>query len=254
MENAIEARLYDLGEHIDYPPVPPLAMSVAARIASGRRPSRIPDLSRWRPALAAVALFVLAATGALVASPATREAVADWLGIGGVRITFDDVPNATVGDDLILGGTVSLEEAHDLVDFRLQAPRELGEPDAVYLNRYVAGGEVSFVYAPDRGLPEAATTGVGALFSQFRGEHDAGFLKKVGRDETVVRPVVVDGVSGFWISGAPHLLVTELGDRRPAREAGNTLLWEMDGVSYRLEATIRLSRAVEIAESLSPSP
>lgn len=70
-----------------------------------------------------------------------------------------------------------------------------------------------------------------------------------------VRVVPVDlGDGGYWISGDPHLVfvLDEFGNVKEdeVRLAGNVLLWEDDGVSYRIEADISKARALGIARSM----
>jgi hypothetical protein len=66
--------------------------------------------------------------------------------------------------------------------------------------------------------------------------------------------VAVGGAGGYWIEGAPHVLILRdyAGDdrRHPSRLAGNTLLWERDGVTYRLESALSRDEAIRIAESM----
>lgn len=254
-DNLLEARLVGLGEHIAYPAVPALAPAVVARLEG--RPRRVllplPSWSRARFVLATLAFIAVVATGILVASPTTRHAVADWLGIEGIRITFDDdresrVPVNEELDRLNLGRPVSAQEAGAYTGFTVAIPSVLDEPDAIYLDQDVPGGEVSLVYESDDSLPEVGSSGVGVLITQFRGGGETDvYLKKLAGFGTEVRPVTVSGHQGFWISGAPHLLVSEFGS---ARSAGNTLIWATPELTYRVEAEVTLSRALEIAESL----
>lgn len=256
-ENLLEARLVDLGDRIAYPVVPALAPAVVARLEGDPRRPLFPTASwsRARFVLAAFAFIAVVSGGLLLASPATREAVADWLGIDGIRITFDDdrearVPVETPIDTrLDLGRAVSVQEAEEYTGFTVATPSIVGEPDAIYLNDEVPGGEVSLIYEPRPELPEVGSSGVGLLITQFSdfGDTDA-YLKKLAQVGTEVRSVTVSGHQGFWISGAPHLLVSEFSS--PARLAGNTLIWATPETTYRVEADVSLSRALEIAESL----
>jgi len=64
----------------------------------------------------------------------------------------------------------------------------------------------------------------------------------------------VDGVTGYWISGAPHeiVFVDEHGypvfDSR--RIVGDTLLWARGDVTYRLESGLDQAAAIALAHSL----
>jgi hypothetical protein len=243
-ERNLEARLVDLGAHIEYPAVPALTSLVRERIVATP-----PHLSWWRrPAVLVAAAAVTIAALGVVAVPTSREAVADFLGIDGIRISFDDPPvGEPVGTELALGKRVTFEEAQGHVGFDLKVPSRLGEPDDVYLNRYAPGGEVTFVYEPREGLPEAAESGVGALLTQFEGDNEVPAIKKKFADgDTGVIPVTVGDAPGFWIDGAHHLYPPHA----TARVAGKTLLWQVGEISYRLEVDASLERALAIAESL----
>lgn len=251
----LEARLLELGDHIAYPPVPALAAAVTARLQG--RPRRgslvFPSWSRARTVLVAAVAVAVLATGVLVASPTARRAVADWLGIDGIRISFDDDAERGVRTpadfDLNLGRHVSLDEASDYTGFEVAVPTALGDPDAVYLNPVLPGGEVSLVYAPRPDLPEVGSSGAGAVVTQFRGSGDTdAYLKKLAGYGTQVTQVTVSGHVGYWIAGAPHLLIGEFPPS--SRAAGNTLIWEDHGITYRVESDVTLQRALEIAASL----
>ena len=59
------------------------------------------------------------------------------------------------------------------------------------------------------------------------------------------------GRPAFWIEG-PHLLHLG-GDKHqyvPLVVEGNILVWEQDGITYRLESDLSLEEAVKVAESL----
>ena len=110
----LEAALTDLAHHIEHPPAVELAPVVMARLATVERAPR----SHWRPhdragVLAAVVLTL----------PAPRHALADWLGIGAVRVVrTEQVPDGT-GSGLRLGHEVSLP--------RGSQPRVVHDPRSV---------------------------------------------------------------------------------------------------------------------------
>ncbi len=53
---------------------------------------------------------------------------------------------------------------------------------------------------------------------------------------------------GLWIAGEQHVVYWLAA---PPRLAGNVLLWERDGVTYRLEGrTLTKERALELAREL----
>jgi len=251
MNNDLERSLRALADHIEMPPERDLSSRVTAALKAAPQPRR----PWWaRPAFAVTALVVLGAGATLVLSASAREAVADLLGIGGVRIEFgepDDTPAPLrPGEELDLGEATTLDEARKGLPIRV--PASLGAPDAVYVDR-TTGTRVSLVYEPEPGVPESEETGVGVLLTQFRSTLEEGLFKKLVDQGVKVRFVTVGGRSAYWIEGRHELLVVDsFGDIVPdtARLAGNTLIWEVDGITLRLEADIGLRQALEIAESV----
>jgi hypothetical protein len=115
---------------------------------------------------------------------------------------------------------------------------------------------VSFVYAPRDDLPASTLLrGAGLLVTQNQGESDAGLARKiVDTSLATVEQVDVDGSPGVWISGGEHVFWYLAPDgafiQESSRLVGDTLAWERDGVLYRIEGAITLSRALEIARSM----
>ncbi|MDQ4059012.1 MAG: hypothetical protein M3124_07810 [Actinomycetota bacterium] len=266
----LERSLTELGARIDWPAETDIGAPVRARIearqerrrtlgsAAGRARALGLRSGRAHPAIAYAAIVVaLVAIATLVALPGVRSAVADFLGLGGVRIERGGrLPRPA--DELNLGETVTLSEASERVDFDVLIPGELGEPGTVYFDPAVSGGQVALAYEARPGLPAAPGTELGALVTQFSGARaDPDALKKVTANDpgTRVVPVIVDGTQGLWISGEPHTIayLEADGDIRTdtVRLAGNVLLWERDGVTLRLESRLSRSEAVAIAESMS---
>ena len=267
----LERSLTELGAGIAWPAESDMSAPVRARI-EGRAPrrARVPfaDRSgraralalrsgRARPAIAYAAIVLaLVATATLVTFPGVRSAVADFLGLGGVRIERGG-PLPSPAGELNLGERVSLTEASERVDFDVVVPDALGEPDAVYLDPAVSGGQVALAYEAGSGLPTAPGTDLGALVTQFAGSRaDEDVLKKVTTNDpgTAVVPVIIDGIQGLWISGEPHTIAYLEADGEvrtdTVRLAGNVLLWEREGVTLRLESRLSRSEAVVVAESV----
>jgi hypothetical protein len=214
------------------------------------------------------ALLLIAIVSGLVLFPEVRNAIADRLGLPGVLIRWvDEVPSpepSQVGAPLLLGRPVTLAEAQAAVDFPVRVPTAGGfdAPGEVYLLDQNEGAMVSFVYPAGPGLSASDETGVGALLTQFQGDADRGLIEKGlpddGAEDTQLRAITVAGEPGFWISGAPHgffFVCYDAGECRQERYrlAGNVLLWELDGVTLRLELALTLEDALAIAESI-PAP
>ena len=251
----LDSALRTVARDVSYPATPDMTAAVMERVRHVPvAPVVVARPARFRFALAAAAVIAVAMVATVGLSPSARRAVAGWLGVDGIRITFDETERTqTVLGDLFLGQPSTLAEAQAAVEFDIAIPAELGAPDGVYVMRHIEGGEVTLAWEPRDGLPASEHTDVGALLTQFLGTAEPEFIKKGAGAGTTITPVTVAGNSGFFIEGAPHVIVRDPGgDTRTlsSRLAGNTLLWDGGEVTYRLEADISLERAVEIAESL----
>jgi hypothetical protein len=260
--------LTELGSRLDFPEpgdgfvasvmgrVEPMGRSTAGggRVIAlrGRGARRRPV---WALAAAAVVVLVLAATAVLVASPSARRAVADLLGVGGVRVeqTAGPLPSPRF-EGFHLGRRVSLGEARALSSFPVVVPAGMA-PDEVYLDEGFHPGEVSLIFGAGPGLPAAHPTGAGMLISEFRAEPDQERVRKETHlGSTTVTGVSVNGRPGLWITGAPHAVYYVDAEGRPltdtVRLAGDVLLWESNGITYRIESALPLERVLEIASSM----
>jgi hypothetical protein len=257
---ALDRALIEMATRIDWPPEPDLAPGVRAALEAvpSPRPRRAWTMPR-RAFAFGTALVVVIATLTLAFSPATRQAVADWLGIGGVRISFGrgPTPTASPGTNLALGTRKTLDAARDEVDFPVSVPSlgGLGPPDFVYVSPIPPGGRVSLVYRAEDGLPNTDETGLGMIVTEFRASLEPDFAKKIIGDQGRLEVTEVDGDIAYWIEG-PHTIYIYKDREGLIREdtvrlAGNALLWERDGITYRIESALSLERARAIAESMT---
>jgi hypothetical protein len=266
----LERALVDLGQYIAYPAPGDLASGVRARLMAA--PPRRTGWAAWlvkRRSLAwAAVLLVVLLGGTLLLSPGTRRAIAERLGLAGVEIfhlpavpslPVDPVPSSTgtVGDRLGLGVQVgSLGEAQSQVSFPLLVPTlpELGSPDRIYLAERPIGGHVALVYGTRPGLPAGAQTGVGLLFTQFRGSLEPGTFGKGLGPGTRIERLTLNGRPAAWIEGEAHLFLYRDQTGRVADErvrlADNVLLWEQVGLTLRLEGAASKEQALQIAASV----
>ena len=156
------------------------------------------------------------------------------------------------GSGLGLGDPIAMADAPAAVDIPIVLPsaRGVGAPDAAWLLE----GRLSFVWRSSATLPATQEPGIGLILSEFRGSIDPGFFEKILGQGTTIATVKVGGVSGYWISGAPHEIVFVDANGRPVfesrRSVGDTLLWARGDVTYRLESGLDEAAAIALAESL----
>jgi hypothetical protein len=236
----LERALRELGREVELPPEPDLAGTVARRLRAEAEPRRdavrLPWLRRRPLALAAAVLAV--ALGAAFAVPQTRAAILDLLGLDGVEIErVQTLPEAPERGQQVPGGPVSLDQARAATDFELRVPDDY---DAIYLDRSFEGGLVSFVSEEPR-----------LVLTQFRGAATP-YVEKSAGPGTRIEPVDVGGAIGYWLAGRRHVVVFQdaSGEVRERRVAGNVLLWERGGVTYRLEGARTKTQALALANDL----
>ena len=259
----LESRLTQLGRELDWPDAPDLTRAVRARLhAAGPRGDDAPVVrTRRRPivfrrslAIALAALLLLAG-GVVAAVPGVRDSVLEFFGLQGATVERrDQLPAAPPPSPLRLGERTTLEAARGSLGFTPLVPEAVGRPDGVYRDGGVPGGLLSLAYEPGDGLPEAKSTGLGLLVSEFRGDLAPEYAGKIAGQATRVERLRVDGHRALWLEGAPHFFFYRA-PNEPFREerlriAQNVLLLERGRLLVRLEGAFGLDRAVELARSL----
>jgi hypothetical protein len=192
-----------------------------------------PRRRRW-PLAAAIAL---AAVAAAFAVPQSRGAILRFFDIGSDKIQFVETlpPAQQRALDAGLGAETTLAQARVLV------PTLLLPPIGTALSLHLSDRAVSMVFLHD-GKP--------VLLSELGG--DGSFLKKLVGGQTGVNWVRVGGSFGLWLSGKPHIFFFP---RQPARLAGNTLVWQGNDTTYRLERPgLTKQEALDVARSLRDTP
>jgi hypothetical protein len=238
-DERLGAELRELGSLLIWPPPTDLAPAVSEHLRAGKRGW---GSQKW--VLGAAALVILLAALSLIALPNLRRAVADWLGLPGVRIERvegeRELPSPAT--DPRLGARVSLAEAAAAVPYDIVSPQR-----ARGLEIYLDNEAVTFVR-------RRASGDIELLITQFQGTLDDELVQKVLPRGSRLRGVAIDGRQGYWIAGAPHtvLYLDPFGEIRAntVRLAGNTLLWQRGSLTLRLEVGADLQRALLIARSL----
>jgi hypothetical protein len=259
----LELVLRDLGERAVFPGETELAERVVTRLAD--EAAATPTPHRWRTIGLAAAAILLVATLTVAVSPGMRHALADFLGIGAVRIhpaspaSISSVSGRTSpppASDPTLGRAVpSVAVAREATGLELPVPDGLGSPDAVFVRRTVQGDVVTMRWATSATLPATADPGAGALLTVVRARVDDGLIDKMLGRTTRYERVDVAGNPGLLLSGGPHFVALRAPDGSviadTTRLAGTTLLWTVGDVTYRLEAELERDALVAIAESIS---
>jgi hypothetical protein len=151
-----------------------------------------------------------------------------------------------------LGDPIAVADAVTSIDIPVRLPTApgVGSPASAWL----LVGRLSLVWPPSATLPTTREPGVGLILSEFRGSVDPGYFQKVVGPDTKISAVSVDGVTGYWISGAPHEIVFVDPNGYPVfdsrRIVGDTLLWARGDVTYRLESGLDQAAAITLANSL----
>ena len=207
---------------IEWPATPQFALVLTRR----RR--------RW-PVAAAIALAAIAAAFAV---PQSRGAILHFFDIGADRIQFVATLPRAEQRPLTAGFGTPVTPAYARVFVKALLLPQLEPRPTLYRN-----GDVISLAFNFRGRP--------VLLSEVRGE--GVFLKKLVGSQTNARFIQVRGeFSGLWLAGKPHVFFFP---REPTRLAGNTLVWQGIGTTYRLEGPgLTKQGALDLAASLADTP
>lgn len=239
------AALRGLAADVTFPVAPSLAEAVTSRLvrerASRARPA-LPSLALWsrRRLVVALAIGLLGALGIAAAARLT---------IGAITVRVQPTPTVSLPpvEPDVLGDPLAAAQAEALAGFEPALPPGPA-PDEAYVVQSPFG-DAGLVYAwrPSAGRPAIPGTTWEQVLMAFQGD-DERVVKTVERFEDV-RPARVNATRAFWIP-VPHQVVleTDRGTETFLAE-GNVLIWEVDGVTYRLETTLGKARAVALAET-----
>ena len=290
----LERALVDLASRVDISDVDAFTAATMVRVRRARddaRRRRTFTLVRGMHSrqLLAVAAAILLLVTAVLAVPRSRDAIADLLGIDGLRIRSGEVPAtsspgsstvpsstvptstftsptvtgvdgsvvfdaATVGRDLKLGTEVSLAAARTAFPKLRELTSPYGPPDAIYRGDRPSG-LVSFVWRTRPGLVGSTSAPtVGLIVQQYPSTGDLGFFLKTLSPGSRAREVVVEGRRGYWVDGAPHSLAyidaSNAFVEDTVRWATSALVWAGTGVTYRIESSLTQEEAVALVNSL----
>jgi hypothetical protein len=240
--------LSGLAGDVAFPATPALAPAVTARLlahrTAGSRP-RLPSLALWSRrrvlVLATIGLLALLALGA-----------AARLTIGAVEIRVR--PGATPSASLppissdVLGDPMLPAEAAGFAGFEPDLPAGPPPDEAYVVQSPFGDAGLVYVWRPSATHPVIPGTAWGLVLMAFQGDEEI-VVKEVERFEDV-RPAKVNGRRAFWIP-VPHTLLIET-DRGELTLSvrGNVLIWQVGGVTFRLETVLGRGDALAIARSI----
>ena len=252
---------------------------LVARLAQSPRPrlqfARPATPLLFAPRRFVPAVAIAAVVAVLVAVPAPRRAVARWLGIGAVHVSLnttlptvvpasfpasfpESFPESVPASRPTPVGSIadSIVAAERVTGLKLPSSAVLGPPANVQVAQSPLPDTLIATWPVSSSAPQTGTPKVGARLWLVRSSFDQGFFGKFAADRPPsIESVVVGGVEGLFISGPAHVLVFigPEGEIVPdtAQLAGNTVLWAVGDVTYRLEAALGRDAAVTLAESFS---
>lgn len=273
----LERLLREEAARFAYPPTPDIARAVR-RLTPERGRQRDRPARRWRSVAVVVALVLLV----LLAVPEVRAGLRVLLQFGPFRFVpaaptagpppmaptagpAPGQPTVTVsratppatrtpprptpgrfGPPLDLIGRTTLDAARQRVPFRLPTyPPGIGPPDAVFVQELA--GRIAILVWLEPGTTDRVRFSLHVLT-------DDVIVQKTAGMQTELRRTTVSGHDAVWVRG-PHLLETFYQTRRRGERRqvlGNVLIWQQDGLYYRLEVpeALPFDQARRIAESL----
>jgi hypothetical protein len=242
-----EEKIREWSLEFSYPPTPDIAGEISEQPLQLMKPAY-----QRRLLLAWVTSFIVLIGVVLIAVPSVRAQILEYLQIGAARIFLNEpIPGESSTESpqglypaiADLAGETTLAEAQSKLDFLIRLPsypNDLGMPDLVYLQD--GGGSVLvFIWLnpqdPGKVRLNLLQAAPGALVAKGA--------------PAVLQETTVHNQQAFWLQGG-HILQYTNGSHAQVSLMvnGNVLLWEEEGITYRLESDLSLAEAVQIAESL----
>jgi len=259
-----EEQIREWSQEFLYPPTPDIAGAIGRRLGEEIRPRH-----RSRMQLVSVGVvIVIMLIVTLLAVPSVRAQVLEFLQIGAVRIFLNDPTPTVTPEDFHegigsymavtatplsksevfpsindLAGETTLDEAQSELNFPILLPSyppNLGAPNRVFLQDF-EGPAVLLVWM-DPQQPERIRMNLLIL--------SPGTFAQKGAPK-FIKETLVNGQHAIWTEGRHFLhLGGSMYQEVTLVVEGNILVWEQDGLTYRLETNLSLEEAVKMAESL----
>jgi hypothetical protein len=270
-----EERLREIASNMDYPVTPNMADAVRRRLADDRQAAVGEPWFTGKLAWAVAALLV--AVGLLLAVPQARAAIVNFFHIGDIRL-FPNKPMATpskAAEATPSPATVS-PTTTVTAERRLTADPALagllGQTSLAELEAELGGAMLLPSYPEGIGLPDAVyfqdefgLLGIQAWFDTADEEkvwavlytlilNEGAYASKIHFQVDTLLEADVNGQGAYWVE-AQHNLAFYDGEgqiypKLTRLVEGNTLIWTVDEVTYRLETGLSLEEALRMAESM----
>lgn len=218
----LERELRALAAYVELPAERDLWPAVERRLAT--RPRRA-----WLRVAVAIAVAAALAVGIAFAVPSARSAILRFIGLEGVSIVRVDRLPPVAANPAVYGDRTTLDGAEHDLGFRPRLP-DVGTAPRLYVDPSHQAFLALYGRPATLRLEE---TRVGV------------FQKMISATQQVDR-VDVNGDPALWLEG-DHVFSDFFGQ---PRLAGNALLWEHEGVTYRLEGRLTKRQALQIARSV----
>lgn len=250
-----ETRLSEIAQEFPYPLVPRLGRPDRSQ-AKLRFARPVRSSTRWQ--LAGILALLLIA---LLAVPQVRAGLLEFLQIGAVRINLirpTDAPHTppvptALRSILDLIGETTLADARATAPFTLLLPTypaDLGEPAHVFYQN-LGAPVVVLVWTNQDGSARLSLHEIGPgswTVPPLDKNFEKQMLTKYGYE--LIEITDVGNTYGLWVEGERQLIARD-GEVKSVRLVDSpALIWELFGVTYRLEGEFTLEEMVTIAESL----
>ena len=271
-----DERLREIASQFRYPPTPDVTEEVMKHLENGSRPRALIRSTGGIVALLALLLVILFAV------PGVRAEIVRFFQVGVIRILpatptqpvevplpqipmtatpmailpFTAAPLSTTTPPGTqtqyeppysvnmagLAGETTLADAQNSLPFKIRLPEypaDPGTPDQVFLQE---DGQMVILVWTDPNDPQKA------LLSLYEIGPGSVIIQKF--KPRVIQETQVNGQYAVWVQGPYMLQLTnDMYDFRRLVQ-GNTLIWEEDKITYRLESNGTFEDALKIAESL----
>jgi hypothetical protein len=238
-----------LSSELAYPPTPSMRSAVTARLENERAAGARPVFPR-RALWSRRRVLVLATIG-LLAALALAAAARFAIGAIEIRVQPGVTPSASLPplEPGALGDPVSTREAFALAGFEPSLPAGPAPDEAYVVDTLFGDPGLLVAWRPSATYPALPGTDWGLVLMAFQGDEETVVKTVQAFDD--VHEASVNGASASWIP-VPHVLQieTERGSRTFSVR-GNVLIWEVDGITYRLETSVDRASALEIARSIA---